>query len=87
MVFADTAADDKQVRPEQAFHHAQVFLEPRGPSRPAQFLCLAHTIRRPPLGGLATDLQMTEFGVRQQPAVAKNSAADAGAQRQHDHHA
>jgi hypothetical protein len=37
------------------------------------------------LGLLAVDLEMSELGIRQQPAVDKQRAADAGAERQqHD---
>ena len=84
---ADPAADDDQVRRGEPLHMVQVLLDPPGPLAPAEVVQFLGPLRGARLRVPAADLDVAQFGVRDQDPVPEQGAADAGTERQHQHRA
>ena len=70
-IFADRAAHDEQVRPEQRMQARQIVVDARTPGGPVQPLRGAHPRRRSQFSVLAVKLHVAEFGIGHQFAVEK----------------
>ncbi len=84
VVLRHAAAHHEQVGPEQPLERGVVQLQAPRPAFVAELLARLGGRRRPGLGVVAGDLQVTEFGVRHQPALVDHGRTDAGAERRHD---
>jgi hypothetical protein len=80
---ADPAADNDELRRKQRLDVLEVLVHVLRPLLPAHLVDVLGVLGGPPLRVLATDLQVTEFGVGDQDAVDEQGAADPGAERHH----
>ena len=62
----------------------EVPLDPRRPLAPAEALAFANDGRRPRLGVVPVEFEVSEFGVRHQRAVDEQAGPDPGTEGQHD---
>src|SRR5215207_6656956 len=81
-LLADTAPDHDQVGPEEVLDPVEVLVEAPGVLLPAQVVALAGGVGRPVFGVLATDLDVSELGVRHEPASYEERGPDAGPERE-----
>src|SRR5215204_6402923 len=82
-LLAYAAADDDEVWPEEELDPVEVLVEAPGVLFPAQVIALAGAVCGAVLGVLAPDLDVSELGVRYQPATDEEGSADSSTQREH----
>src|SRR5215204_6982451 len=82
-LLAYAAADDDEVWPEEELDSVEVLVEAPGVLFPAQVIALAGAVCGAVLGVLAPDLDVSELGVRHQPAAYEEGGADSSTQREH----
>src|ERR1700683_3656397 len=84
-VFADRAAQDEQVGPEQRMQSGQIVIDARTPGGPIQSLLSPPPGRGQELGIAAMKLEVSELGVSHQLPVHEQRRADTGAEGQQHH--
>ena len=85
MIGSDATAQHDEIGPEQCMHAVQHVVELGDVRGPVELALDARAARGAGLGFHAVEFEMAELGVRHEPAVEEQRAADAGAQTQYEH--